>query len=239
MTERYDRSAAMHYAAFRPPLHQLILERVIRPKESFQVGLDIGCGTGYSTVALARYCDRVLGLDSSRFMLDAALRHPKISYLEGSGDALAQLPAPKFDAITFAGSLFYAKTDKLRIELTRVCSPGGMILAYDFEVLLNEIAKALGVNCSVVASAYDYGANLSDWAEFAVERHGRERLQLEVTEQEMAHLLLADSNHFDAFSKRYAHSDPFQSLVQDLGRRSSKIQLQSNIYFTRYRVLEK
>jgi hypothetical protein len=44
--ERYDSTSARHYAAFRPPLHSLILERVIGPSESFQVGLDIGCGTG-------------------------------------------------------------------------------------------------------------------------------------------------------------------------------------------------
>jgi SAM-dependent methyltransferase len=99
MTERYDSTAARHYAAFRPPLHGLILDRAIRPNESFQVGLDVGCGTGYSAVALAKYCDRVFGLDPSRSMLDAAQRHPRITYIHGSGDALSQLPVQAFGKV--------------------------------------------------------------------------------------------------------------------------------------------
>jgi len=61
-----------------------------RPHEFFRVGLDAGCGTGHSAVALAKYCERVFGLDPSQSMLDVAQRHPKIAYLKGSGDALGQ-----------------------------------------------------------------------------------------------------------------------------------------------------
>jgi len=49
MAERYDDTSAGHDAAYRPPLHRLILECLIREEESFRVGLDIGCGTGCST----------------------------------------------------------------------------------------------------------------------------------------------------------------------------------------------
>jgi ubiquinone/menaquinone biosynthesis C-methylase UbiE len=102
----------------------------------------------------------VFGVDSSRSMLDAAQRHPKITYLHGSGDALGQLPVQVFDVVTFAGSLFYAKTDRLRKELVRVCPPGGMILVYDFEVLLSEVMAEVGADCRAVPSDYDYHANL-------------------------------------------------------------------------------
>lgn len=239
MTERYDSTAARHYAAYRPPLHGLILDRVIRPNESFQVGLDVGCGTGYSAVALTRYCDRVVGLDSSRSMLDAAQRHPKITYFHGSGDALSQLPVQAFDVVTFAGSLFYTKTDKLRKELLRVCAPAAIILAYDFEVLLDEVIAELGADYPSVASDYDYRANLSDWAEFMVDCGGTERIWFDVEAGEMAHLLLSDSNRYDAFLKRFPNGDPFESLVKYLGRSSGDIQLQANIYFTKWRIVGK
>jgi len=237
MTERYDSTGARHYAAFRPPLHRLILDRVIRPAESFHVGLDVGCGTGYSTVALTKYCDRVVGLDSSQAMLDAAQRHPRITYFHGSGDTLSQLPVQVFDVVTFAGSLFYAKTDTLRKELVRVCPSGGMILVYDFEVLLNEVIAELGADCPAVASDYDHCANLSDWAEFTTESSGAERLRLDVTEQEMAHLLLADSNRYDAFVKRFPNGNPFESLVDYLKSSRREMHLDADIYFTRYRVV--
>lgn len=237
MTERYDSIAARHYAAFRPPLHRLILDRVIRPHESFQVGLDVGCGTGYSAVALTKYCDRVFGLDPSRSMLDIAQRHPKIAYLQGSGDALGQLPLRVFDVVTFAGSLFYAKTDRLRSELVRACPLGGTIVAYDFEALLNDVIADLGADCPAVASDYDYRANLSDWAEFTVDSSGTERLRLEVTGPEMAHLLLADSNRYDAFARRFSNSDPFESLVGYLENSRVQTHLDADIYFTRYRIM--
>lgn len=235
MTERYDSTAARHYAAFRPPLHRLILDRVIRPHESFRVGLDVGCGTGYSAVALAKYCERVFGLDPSRSMLDVAQRHPKITYLQGSGDALG--PLPSIDIVTFAGSLFYAKTDRLRKELLRVCPPGGTIVAYDFQSHLDELMAELEADCPAVVSEYDYYANLSDWIEFAADGSGTDRLRLDITESQMAHLLLADSNRCDAFAKRFPDGDPFESLVRQLRRSRRQLQFEASIYFSRYRVL--
>lgn len=237
MTERYDNTAARHYAAFRPPLHRPILDRVFRPHESFRVGLDVGCGTGYSTVALAEYCAQVFGLDPSRSMLDVAQRHPKITYLKGSGDALGQFPVQSIDVVTFAGSLFYAKSDGLRKELLRVCPPGGTIVAYDFQSHLNALVAELKVDCPAVASEYDHHANLSDWDEFSADGSGTDRLRLDITASQMAHLLLADSNRFDAFAKRFLDGDPFESLVRHLSRSYRQLQLEATIYFTRYRVL--
>src|SRR5690625_4484968 len=70
--ERYDANAAAHYAAYRPPLHAMILGRVLTGNASFDIGLDIGCGTGYSAVALAKYCKFVYGIDPSPSMLNRA-----------------------------------------------------------------------------------------------------------------------------------------------------------------------
>lgn len=239
MTERYDSIAARHYAAFRPPLHGLILDRVIRSNESFQVGLDVGCGTGYSAVALTKYCDQVFGVDPSRSMLAAAQTHPKITYLQASGDALGQLPVQVFDIVTFAGSLFYAKTHRLRRELVKVCPPGGTIVAYDFEVLLNEVMAELEAVCPEVTSDYDHRANLSDWPEFVVDSSGTEQLRLDVTAPEIAHLLLADSIRYDALVRRFASGDPFASLVDYLESAAGKNRLAADIFFTRYHALGK
>lgn len=237
MTERYDTTAATHYAAFRPPLHKPILERLIRPVESFHIGLDVGCGTGHSAVALSQYCDRVLGLDPSQSMLAEAQRHPKVSYIHGSGESLATLPVQRFDVVTFAGSLYYAKTDGLRQQMLHVCPSGAVILVYDFDVLLKDAVAELEVEPPVTGSDYDHGVNLSDWGECAAEQSGIERLRLEVNEVEMAHLLLADSNRYDGFRARFPESDPFVSLVAHLKRSSRTFHLEADIYFTRYRLL--
>ncbi len=70
MTEEYNQAVAEHYAAFRPPLHQLILKKLLNPGERLQSGLDIGSGTGYSAIALSGYCDHVIGLDPSESMIE-------------------------------------------------------------------------------------------------------------------------------------------------------------------------
>ncbi|OQB88384.1 MAG: hypothetical protein BWX84_03060 [Verrucomicrobia bacterium ADurb.Bin118] len=237
MTERYDSTSARHYAAFRPPLHRAILDRVIGPHEFFPVGLDVGCGTGYSAVALAKYCDRVFGLDPSQSMLEAAQRHPRVTYVQGSGCTLGRIGMSQFDIVTFAGSLFYAKAARLRRELARVCPPGSTIVVYDFEILLNDVMAELGAASPAVASDYDHCVNLSDWAECAVVDGGAERLRLKVTGSEMAHLLLADSFRYDALVRRFPHGDPFASLVDCLEHFRANRHLEADIYFTRYRMV--
>ena len=52
-SEHYDSFTAMHYAAYRPPLHEVILDKTIEGK--FDLGLDVGCGTGTSSIALASF----------------------------------------------------------------------------------------------------------------------------------------------------------------------------------------
>ena len=114
MTNDYSNTVAKHYAAFRPALHEVILRRLIRPIERFRIGLDVGCGTGYSAVALAEYCNRVFGLDPNQPMLDKATAHPKISYVNGYGDNMSVLGQDQFDVVSYAGSLSYTKTNKNR-----------------------------------------------------------------------------------------------------------------------------
>lgn len=238
MSERYDSTSARHYAAYRPPLHRLILERLIHPNETFGIGLDVGCGTGYSAVALANHCGKVVGLDPSRSMLDSAQHHPGVSYLQGSGDSLGELPAGEFEVITFAGSLFYAKSDALRDGLARVCRPGGVVLVYDFEILLDDLMTRLGAGRETVVSDYDHRVNLCDWPEFKTVCHGSERLRWSTTFQEMAHLLLSDSHRFDALAKRFPGDDPFEALVQRLRELGGEPSIAVDIHFTRHQIAD-
>ncbi|WP_436716151.1 class I SAM-dependent methyltransferase [Roseiconus lacunae] len=57
MAHQYTDAVASHYAAYRPPLHELILMRVISNQTRFCDGLDVGCGTGRSSGALAKGLD--------------------------------------------------------------------------------------------------------------------------------------------------------------------------------------
>ena len=50
------------------------------------MALDVGCGTGQSTVVLAEIAERIIGIDPSADMLRAATPHPKVEYREAAAE---------------------------------------------------------------------------------------------------------------------------------------------------------
>jgi SAM-dependent methyltransferase len=235
MSEQYNQTTAFHYSAYRPPLHSLILQRLLSDQEIFDTGLEIGCGTGYSAEVLANYCLQVYGVDSSQAMLKEARPHQKITYQQGTGEDLP-LPDKSVDVVTFAGSLFYAKSGSLIKELKRVCRKSTIVIAYDFEVLLNNALLQFGINPEKAQSNYDHEINFSDSVDFMEIITGQEQITFEVTSEELAHLLLSSSLHYKAFAEKYALADPFPTLVQDLEKTKEPHYLKTNIYFSKYRL---
>jgi len=234
MTHQYSDRIAKHYAAYRPELHGLILSRLVRPGEHFRIGLDVGCGTGYSSVALTEHCDRVIGLEPSQPMLDAVTVHPRVSYVNGSGDDLGRFSKKRFDVISFAGSLFYAKTDQLKMELLQIMAPGGRILVYDFKVLLDDLTTRMGVSCPSANSKYNYSANLGDWPEFVTDTADTDQVRLELAASEISHVLLAESDRYVAFQELFGVTDPFDCLRKQIQQQDTESELYAEIYFSRH-----
>jgi SAM-dependent methyltransferase len=234
-TERYDPTAAAHYAAYRPPLHQLILERVLGKGASFGVGLDVGCGTGYSAVALADHCARVYGIDPSQAMLSEAAVHERVSYLGGAAERVP-LPDRSVEVVTFAGSLFYADVEAAGEEVRRVGGEGAVVVAYDFEILLDEVLRRCGVDPEAVESDYDHRASFSGVGGFTALAVGSERVGLQVSPFELAHLLLSDSHRYDQLATRYHASDPFPSLSQEIRSMDDPATIEADIYYSKYRI---
>ncbi len=169
-------------------------------------------------------------------MLDSAETHAKVTYIHGELDMHTPLPVRRFDIVSFAGSLFYTKTDSLRSALTKFCSPGGTVVVYDFRILLHEMLTTLQIDCLSLTTDYDYTVNLSDWGECIIEISGTDRLVLKVSEKQSAHLLLADSNYYDALQECFPNGDLFESVVSHLEKCSKKPEACTDMYFARYRM---
>jgi ubiquinone/menaquinone biosynthesis C-methylase UbiE len=234
MTHEYSESVAKHYAAYRPALHELILQRLVRTDDRFRMGLDMGCGTGYSAVALVEYCDRVFGLDPNQPMLDKATAHPKISYVNGYGEDLSVLDQDQFDVISFAGSLSYTKNHKLKSELLRTLAPNGVVFVYDFQVHLDDLSASIGECCLSATLGYDFAENLSDWSEFATEVVSTDQVFIQLSAQEATHILLANSDRYRLFQERFSDKDPFDSLTDHIRRQDDEPRLNADIYFARH-----
>ncbi len=235
MPERYDQDAAAHYAAYRPPLHAAILHRVLIKPRHFDLGLDIGCGTGYSTLALAPYCTHTIGIDPSHAMLEQAVPHANVSYLTGAGDAVP-LSNDTVDLVTFAGALFYADSEATRTEVQRVCKPNARVVVYDFEILLEATLRRLDVATPATNSTYDHTINFSDRAGFTEHLVRSEQVDLSLTSEELAHVVLSDSNRLDVLAKASEHADLFTGLVHILGGEHSTHTLSAALYYALYSV---
>jgi len=234
VSERYDESAAAHYSAYRPPLHSLILARVV-PKVGNAVGLDVGCGTGQSALALAAYCANTYAFDRSPLMLARTAKCDRVAYFAA---CVEQLPIRNntVDLVTFAGSLFYADRNAAGVEIRRVCSRNAEVIVYDFEFLLDDILRRCGVDPQAAGSKYDHRVNFSGDPGFDEVTVNNEQLSVEMSALELTHILLSDSNRLDQFVNRYGTTDPSGSLERDLRTATDRLSVDADIYYSKYRV---
>jgi ubiquinone/menaquinone biosynthesis C-methylase UbiE len=129
---------AAGYAYGRPPVHQHIIQRVreyfgLNLNSRFRRALDVGCGSGLSTVVLESLAETLFGLEPVGIMLTH--RHkvaPHALFLVGKAEMLP-FSSGAFDLITAAGSLNYAEVDLFLSEVKRVLAPNGVLLVYDFD----------------------------------------------------------------------------------------------------------
>jgi SAM-dependent methyltransferase len=132
MTSVYDSERlAAGYAFDRPPVHEHIL-RSARLARRADRALDVGCGAGLSTAALAPLARHVTGLEPVTAML--AHRRtvaPHARFVIGQAERLP-FAARSFDLVTAAGSLNYADLASALAEIARVLTRDGTFLLYDF-----------------------------------------------------------------------------------------------------------
>ena len=238
MNEDYDKVTAYHYAAFRPALHNEILSRCLDAQTKYDTGLDIGCGTGYSSIALTYYCKEVVGIEPSQAMLAQSISHPRIKYLQNN-DRNLPFESAHFDIITFAGSLYYAKSQELLDQLIRVIKPSGIILIYDFEIKLQAILTELGCNIDVNSiSEYDHQEDFSglEQGDLKQLKKEHEKILIFVNAEQLAHLLLAIKENYEALRVLYGASGLYKTIREKLIELEGgpNFKLECDLFYTRY-----
>jgi len=236
MTKEYDTITAHHYAAYRPELHYDILKRGI--KQNNALGLDFGCGTGQSAVALAHFCQKVIGLDSGKEMLANAIQHSAVEYQYHNSE---ELPYDDnvFDTVTFAGSLNYVKSQTLLDQVIRCTKTEGVVMVYDFEVHLDDILSLLEVD-SVPNPNFNYNhrENFSGLDQTAIHsnQESEEKKSFKIKLSDLTHLLLSSKENYTKLVKRYGDESPYHSVLRQLQAKSTLgyATLQATTYFTLY-----
>lgn len=121
------------YARGRPYFHPLVAERIaaaVGATGRLGLAVDVGCGTGLSTLALAPLADRVLGLDPAASMVAQAPAGPGLAYAIAAGEALPLAPA-SCDLLTVSSALHWLAPSRFFAEARRALRPGGHVAVYD------------------------------------------------------------------------------------------------------------
>lgn len=238
MSDSYSEITARHYAAFRPSLHAPILSKCIEKGRYFESGLDVGCGTGRSTIALAEHCHTVVGIDPSTAMLDQAIQHPKVTYHNGILRD-SNIDSNAFDVVTFAGSLFYSKSKALYDEVVRTSVKGARIIVYDFEVSLDTIYQILEVTeHEELAGQYDHEVNFSDLLDGRLEeiQVAQEDVEFEISPEHMAHLALAEPSIYGVLASTFNNEGILEKvtrLFRDTAERKT-LHVHATIFYSVY-----
>jgi len=126
-------SVALRYARYRPYFHPLVIEKIkshLGLKNPVGVALDVGCGTGQSTVALKEIAVKVIGVDISNEMLEVAEQKPGIEYIQSSAEDLSMFDDGSFDLVTTSMAIHWFDHKRFLFEANRGLKDDGWLIPY-------------------------------------------------------------------------------------------------------------
>jgi len=130
---QHDRVAS-GYASARPYLHPEVFARVrglVKPAARFRRALDVGCGTGLSSLALLDLAEEVVGIDAAIDMLRHARRANGIRYVASGAEALP-FRQDRFDLVVACGSMDWVDRPRFMPRAAELVRSGGWLVSLDF-----------------------------------------------------------------------------------------------------------
>lgn len=127
------KSAAERYAKHRPYFHPLVVEKIrthLQLRRPVDAALDVGCGSGQSTVALKAIAERVTGTDISEAMLASAEKISGIHYLRAAAERLA-IKDGSMDLLTTSMAYHWFDPEQFFAEARRVLKKRAWLIIYN------------------------------------------------------------------------------------------------------------
>lgn len=121
-------AAADRYAAGRQYHHERTLRRALTGRPG--PALDVACGTGLSTRALAALGIPAVGLDPVPAMVARARADTGLPFVVGAAEALP-VAEESVDLVTVSSGVHWFDPDRFAAEAARVLRPGGTLLLYE------------------------------------------------------------------------------------------------------------
>lgn len=127
------KSAAERYARGRPYFHATVIRRIkerLSLNSPFQRALDVGCGTGLSTIAVKEIAAWVMGADSSAEMIYLAPKASAVEYQVANAELLPFRDLV-FDLVTVSQAIHWFGKVSFLQETRRVTRSEGWLIVYD------------------------------------------------------------------------------------------------------------
>ncbi|XP_059139911.1 putative methyltransferase DDB_G0268948 [Physella acuta] len=138
------------YATYRPSYPQEIYDQIMayhleNSLNGRQLAVNVGCGTGISTLPLVNYFDKVIGTDISEDMMAHVPKDiPKLECHVSFAEDLEFLEDRSVDLVTIATALHWVDEKRFFSEVRRILKPGGTLAVYGLgsEALENNKAQS-------------------------------------------------------------------------------------------------
>jgi len=131
---------AESYQAFRPQYPGALFEWLAEVAPARERAVDLGCGTGQASVALAGHFSEVVGLDPSAEQIARATPHPRVSYRVAPAEETG-LPGGSADLVIAAQAFHWFDPERLHPELQRIGRRRSVFAAFTYD--LCRVAKAI------------------------------------------------------------------------------------------------
>jgi SAM-dependent methyltransferase len=129
------------YADARPAPPSILLDictQLVHTPQPILV-VDLGSGTGLSTVIWAEHARQVIGIEPNADMRFQAAQHAaafpraeRVRYQDGLSTRTG-LPSDCADMVTCSQSLHWMEPEPTFAEVVRILKPGGLFAAYDYD----------------------------------------------------------------------------------------------------------
>ena len=133
------KTAAAHYLQGRPPYARLLMRRIVQlcGLDGSQRLLDLGCGPGQISLALAPHLREAVGVDPEPAMLALARGRAgtltNVRFIEGSSNDLG--PAlGRFDLVTIGRAFHWMNRVETLVRLDSMIQAGGTVLLFDTDI---------------------------------------------------------------------------------------------------------
>jgi len=124
---------ASTYAKGRPGYPPSLYQWIAENSPNHNSVWDVGTGSGQAARDLTGYFDGVHATDLSAEQIEAAARHPKITYLATPAET-SKLPNASVDAVTVATAVHWFATDRFWSEVLRVTKSNALFAAWAYQL---------------------------------------------------------------------------------------------------------